>query len=527
MVVALYSLREDYWETFEVQREDIEHLYNHLLELETPLTPYELVSALVEARIHREIQLIEQQRSSGGVIFLPKNHYEIGQTLVFPAFGWKRGEVIGQRSGCNPDLPPFEVLRVRMENGEERSFGSMLAEHPLNDPIEITQVSELLDKQFVLEEFGDDLKTRLEKSLEANPDFVRIAGRWFPRALLVDVNAGHLNLAEAVLEVAGGGPLPTQELLKQVELPANTNTKLLEFSLDLRLQEDQRFDEVGPAGLVLWYLKRLEPEEVREVPQYLRYHEQEYDRSILTNEMLAIETDLDDELSPSETWFPRVDETVVRLIFPHWRAGSLPLSARIQHLFPTAYEAPRIRFMLRDRDSDQLFPGWVVREKRYVTGLKAWYTKHGLIPGSLIRLKQGKKPGEVVVASDQKHSRREWVRTVLVGSDGGIVFAMLKQIVTAAYDERMAIAVPDSEAVDQAWIRLQKERQPFERVVVNMVRELTKLNPQSHVHVSELYAAVNVMRRCPPGPILALLASRSWFSHVGDLHFRFNDSERI
>jgi hypothetical protein len=55
---------------------------------------------------------------------------------------------------------------------------------------------------------------------------------------------------------------------------------------------------------------------------------------------------------------------------------------------------------------------------------------------------------------------------------------------------------------------------------------LAKLNPQSHVHASELYTAVNIIRRCPPGPILALLASRPWFIHVGDLHYRFDDSER-
>jgi hypothetical protein len=102
---------------------------------------------------------------------------------------------------------------------------------------------------------------------------------------------------------------------------------------------------------------------------------------------------------------------------------------------------------------------------------------------------------------------------------------MLKQIVSGSYDERMAIAVPDVAAVDQVWQKVQKDRVPFERIVVNTVRELAKLNPQSHVHASELYATVNIIRRCPPGPILALLASRPWFVHVGDLHFRFDDSE--
>jgi hypothetical protein len=70
------------------------------------------------------------------------------------------------------------------------------------------------------------------------------------------------------------------------------------FSLDLALQEDLRFDEVGPAGEVLWHLHRLEPPEVLEAPVYLRYKEIEHDRDLLTDDMLDLERELDDELSP-------------------------------------------------------------------------------------------------------------------------------------------------------------------------------------------------------------------------------------
>jgi hypothetical protein len=55
------------------------------------------------------------------------------------------------------------------------------------------------------------------------------------------------------------------------------------------------------------------------------------------------------------------------------------------------------------------------------------------------------------------------------------------------------------------------------------MREVTKLNPQGHVHAQELYAAVNLVRRVPPAPLLALLASRPAFVHVGDLHFRLDE----
>jgi hypothetical protein len=55
------------------------------------------------------------------------------------------------------------------------------------------------------------------------------------------------------------------------------------------------------------------------------------------------------------------------------------------------------------------------------------------------------------------------------------------------------------------------------------MRELTKLNPQGHVHAQELYAAVNLVRRTAPAPLFALLASQARFIHVGDLHFRLEE----
>ncbi len=524
MVFTPFALREDYWSTFAVQEEDIEFLYNYLLELETPLTTDELTAALVKDRIEKEKANLEKQRSSKGEIYFPKEHYENGQALIFPALNWRYGTIVNTRPGRNPDLGDFSVIQVQFENGERREFATGLESHTLNNPPDLTQTDESLNAKEVLTRYQEDLSARVEETLETNPDFVRIAGRWFPRTLLVDINAGHLNLAEAVLDMAGGGPVPTSALLEQIEIPTNTNLKLVEFSFDLALQEDERFDEVGPSGQVLWYLRRLEPPEVLETPPHLRYTEIEYDRSLLTPAMLSLERELDDELSPIGGKGTQ-DEVPIRLIFPHWRSGTLPLSSRLRHLFPTAYESPRIRFMLVDGDSGEKFPGWIVRQKRYVYGLKDWYESHSLIPGSLIWVKKGAQPGEVIVHSDNRRPSRDWVRTLLIGSDGGMVFAMLKQVIAAAYDDRMVIAIPDIEAVDQAWQKIQKERVPFERLVVNTVRELAKLNPQSHVHASELYAAVNVMRRCPPGPLLALLAGRSWFVHVGDLHFRFDDSE--
>ena len=525
MTIPAYTMGEDYWEAFRLQDEDVEFLYNYLLELEIPLTSRELTEALIDERTHRKKLEIEQQRTSGGDLYQPKKSFAIHQKLIFPSQNWKHGEVTGIRPGYNPVLGEFQVIQVSFNDGDQHEFAACLTDHILNQPPKIVDDYTILDKQTVMRIYADDLKESIETGLGGRTDFVRIAGRWFPRALLIDINIGHLNLAEAALDMAGGGPLPTSELLKQIELSADVNPKLIEFSMDMALEEDPRFDEVGPTGDVLWFLRRLEPSEVLSTPIFLSYQGFDYDRSVLTPEMLNLEMELDDELSPLDGKYQPLNDGRVRLIFPHWRSGTLPLSARIRHLFPTAYEAPLVRFMLVDGNSNQKFPGWVVREKHYIYGLENWYESRNVMPGSIIQVRKGVQSGEVIIQTENRRPSREWIRTVLVGSDGGMVFAMLKQIVSTPFDERMAIAIPDKDALDQIWTKNQKERAPFERIVVNTVKELSKLNPQSHVHASELYAAINVIRRSPPGPILSLLASHPWFIHVGDLHYRLSDSD--
>ena len=527
MTTALLTLRENYWEEYELEGEDISFLYDYLLENETPLTSGELMPILVAERIDREKARLEKKRLNGNEIFFPKDSYDVGDKLVFPAFAWQKGEVLGSREGANPAQGQFGVIRVKFESGDEHEFATGIEDHLLNVPPEAAQ-ADSLNPDVVITNNRQILVDQIELGLMDKDDFVQIAGRWFLRALLVDVNTGHLNLAEAVLDMHEGGPLATTELIKEVDLPDDVNPRLIEFSMDHALQEDPRFDEVGPAGIVSWFLEELEPENVRETPLYLQYTSIEYDPASLTEEMVALEESLDDELTPwrDDRTYP-VEDVEVRLIFPHWRAGTLPLSERVMPLFPTAYEAPRIRFTLVDGKTGERFPGWVVREQRYVSGLKEWYEKNGLIPGGIVYIKPGKELGEVIVETKSSRSTKDWMRTILVGSDGELVFATLKQIIASDFNARMGIMVPDIGPVDSVWEKNHQKPPPFEQIVVDIVRELTKLNPQGHVHVTELYAAVNTVRRCPPGPLFALLETRPWFVHVGDLHFRFDDSEGI
>ena len=512
------------WNDLQITRQDVEFLHNHLFELETPLTARELVSVLIRERIHLARLAVHQQRQANGKTYLPKESYGQGEELVFPALAWKRGRVASVRTGVNPEIGEFNVLTVEMDDGTERLFASGLALHALNDqPVAVDEGE--FDPDAILDQYGSEIEKKLESAFKEGNELVRIAGRWFPRALLVDVNVGNLNLAEAVLDMSGGEPLPTAALLRDVSLPEGVNPKLAEFSLNLALQEDGRFDEVGPAGEVLWCLRRLEPEEVRTVPLHLRYSRIEHDRTMLSPQMLDLEAQLDDELSEidgkSDSNFK---EVTISLIYPHLRAGTLPISERVRSMFPTAYEAPRVRFALVDGKSKQRMPGWVVREHGYVYGLREWYKANELMPGSLVRIRRGENPGEVFIEAKTYRATKDWVRTVIVGADGGIVFAMLKQNISAEFNDRMAFAIPSYEAVDQFWV--QERKRPFETLVADLIREMSKLTPQGHVHAQELYSAVNIIRRTPPAPLFALLGSHPEFVHVGDLHFRFGGLER-
>ncbi|MCK4801190.1 MAG: hypothetical protein KAS84_04305, partial [Anaerolineales bacterium] len=262
MVTAVLSLRENYWEEYELEEEDISFLYDYLLEKETPLTSEELIPILIGERISREKVRLEEKRLDGNDIYYPKDQYEVGNKLVFPAYEWLKGEVINLRSGENPEVGQFNVIQVEFESGEEREFASGINDHTLNVPPEADQ-ADSLNPEVVIGEYSNLLEEQIEIGLASIENFVQIAGRWFLRALLVDVNTGHLNLAEAVLDMNQGGPLSTVDLVKDLDLPADVNSNLIEFSLDLALQEDPRFDEVGPAGIVAWYLKTLEPESVQ------------------------------------------------------------------------------------------------------------------------------------------------------------------------------------------------------------------------------------------------------------------------
>ena len=515
---------EQYWtDHFEITDNDIEFIFTVFLEEEKPLSSREIAQRLVNFRLEQETQMLRRQIERGE-LFQPQHHYTVGQQLVFPAMDYSVGKVIAERPGNNPEHGDFTVIKVAFDENRVHEFASELTTpHQLNldisDSLKTLNINGL-DATEVMKEYGDDIIYLIEDRLRTLDDVVHFGGRWFLRSLLVSVSIAHLHLAEAVLVMHNGGPIDTQSILQDIGLPQEINPRLQAFSLDYALFHDDRFDEVGPAGKVLWCLREMEPEEVLAVPERLKYQQVDYDWRLLSDELIALEQEIDDELSNLRSPANPAAAVTISLNFPHRRTGTLPLNSQVRHLFPTAYEAPRILLTLIDGQTNEEMPGWVVREHRYVYGLADFYRRHKLPVGTYVTIRRTDDPSRVIIDFNAHRPRTEWIRLAVPAGENRLTFENQKRAIGAEYDELMVLGADDLKGVDALWIPSHHQQRGLPEIMRDLMSELSRLTPQRTVHAKTLYSAVNVIRRCPPGPIFAILASRSEFEHVGGPYWR-------
>ncbi len=121
-MVSDLLISTEYWTDVQINRQDIEFLHNYLFEHETPLTAHELVSVFIEERIRAEHDAIQRRREFGGKTYLPKETFQVGDDVIFPALGWEHGRVSNVRAGVNPEIGPFDVLTVELDGGAQRLF---------------------------------------------------------------------------------------------------------------------------------------------------------------------------------------------------------------------------------------------------------------------------------------------------------------------------------------------------------------------------------------------------------------------
>jgi hypothetical protein len=519
-VIQPLTQTRKYWVSdFAVSDSDIESIYNYFLEVEQPLTIGELTRVVMAQRLAEE-QKDLKRRLAGRKVYQPKNNYVIGDELIFPAMKFSHGKVVSTRAGYNPQLGTFTVLKVQL-NGKQREFAAELTvEHSLNE--EDSTGLELLqevDVDELFEEYGLLVAEKVERVLSDQAEFVRLAGRWFIKGLMADINVGHLHLAEAVLEVSEGGPLSVDEILVHLDLDTTIQPQVQRFSLNYALLHDDRFEEVAPAGQIRWFLARMLPEGVRQTPERLVYNPISFDRALLNTQLLSLVKELDDEWSDETEPSTTPQPVLLALTYPHRWAGTLPLNSQTAPLFPPS-RSPHQRILLVDDETGAEIVGWAVQKARYVFGLSQWYQEHAIPVGGFISLRPGPEPGVVLLGYDRRKPQREWVRLATV-VDNRIRFEMQRRSIGCGYDDLLIVGTDYVAAIDALWRRARDSQRPLASLLLEVVPELINLNPQGTVHAKTIYSAINMLRRVPPDPIFVELVKHSAFQPVGDHYWQF------
>ena len=509
-----------YWEAnFALDETDIEQIYNHLLEVEKPQTVEQIAKVIIQYRVILEVQRVERLLS-GRTLYQPQDSYAVGDKLVLPALQFAQGEVTGMRAGYNPQYGNFNVITVKINNKLREFASDFKNEHLLTmGQVEAVTRVEDVDIDALVRQYGDIVVNAVAKALVSRSEFVRLGQEWFVKQLMAEVNIGHLHLAEAVLEMSEGGPLPTDDIVPHLDMDSSLDKSVLRFSLNYALLNDDRFDEVAPKGAVVWYLRRLEPEGVKEIPGRLAYTPIPHDRALLSPQLLSLERELDDELSDLEQ-LKSPESMVFTLLFPHRWAGTMPLSSKLRALLPLG-SSPRQRLVFRDELTNEDIVGWVVQENKYIYGFGEWYEKNGIPIGGFVHLRPGPEPGVILLGYDRRRSQREWVR-LATAVDNRIHFELMKRSISCGFDDLLIVGTDVTAAIDALWRRAETQRRTIASLLSELFMALADLTPQNSVHAKTLYSALNMLRRVPPGPLFAELVRHPAFIPVGDHYWEFD-----
>ena len=217
----------EYWRDFLLTADDVEHLRGLLLDGDGPLTTQELAAALVTERCRREEAELRSELAEG-TLYQPKKTFQVDDKVIFPALDFRLGKITAIRPGQNPEYGAFEVITV--DFGPERrprSFAAGLtAPHKLNVDIPDLLVSgDLASPQKLLGTVASHLPERLAAQLSEQAGFAAFEDRWLLRDLLAEVHVGHLNIAEAMIEMRQS-PVNSEVLLKELALPAESRIEL-------------------------------------------------------------------------------------------------------------------------------------------------------------------------------------------------------------------------------------------------------------------------------------------------------------
>ena len=518
----------EYWKKqFQISEKDIESIYQYILEQNRPVALNDLAVNLVKQHCDAE-EMATRSDLQNGRIYQPKDKYEIGEAVIFPALDFAAGSVESTREGNHPDYGNFTVMSIRFnEGGRVREFASdFTQDHPLNASEQsLANLQGLYSSEELFDLYKSSILPKLQDKLNSNEEFVRFQDKYFLSDGLSEFNEGLFNIADAAIDI-NQGPLSAAALIEQMGLgTADEVSEITRFSVNYHLVNDDRFDDVGPTGEVLWYLDRIEPPEAHHPPRRLQAEPEIYDISLLDDDLLDLIAEIDDELTDEEDAAPpEPDRKSVTLVlnYPHWRVGTLPLTPKTLPFFSTSAYNP-VLFDFVDGRTGNTFPGWVVSEYNYVFGLEKWYTKNKLPVGAYIKLKRTDKPRQVVIDYQATRTQRDWIRMARAVKNK-LTFQMNPSAINCKYDELMLISDVNPAETDKLWVNAQERDTSVYQILRNVFPELSKLNPQSTVHSKTLYSAVNVIRRVSPGIVFQELVSHKCFIPMNHGYWTFDST---
>jgi hypothetical protein len=238
---------ENYWrDSFSVTEEEELALQTYFDDKGTPMSLDAIARFFVA-------QQLEEDATANAGIYTPQDKYEVGQKLTFPALEGAVGEVVEVRPGNNPRYGDFEVIKVQLKGEKQkREFAAgaegiqLRGDHAL---------APRLSEAEIFANYRDSIEETSLAALEDSGDYVTNGREWLPRALLVDIHEGHLNIAEAMIDMVGSS-LTSQELLPELEIESNTSEAIKTFSLNYVLAQDNRFKNVGSELEPKWELNK-------------------------------------------------------------------------------------------------------------------------------------------------------------------------------------------------------------------------------------------------------------------------------
>jgi len=200
----------------------------------------------------------------------------------------------------------------------------------------------------------------------------------------------------------------------------------------------------------------------------------------------------------------------------------LPITPRTAPFFPEG-ESGLTLINFVDEASGEKFYGWAVHSRKYVAGLRGWYDKIGATAGTYITLTRGRSPTEVKIKFTPRRIRRDWVKVAKVQNERLTFEIQLKQL-ACDFDELMMIVEGERDKIDALKRKMDSSAKSLYELLVQIFPELLKLSPQGTVHFLTLYTAVNLVKRCPPLPILSELSSNPCFIYKGSGYWSFDES---